>query len=117
MSQSRAIVKQKINNAQQALKVQFDKSSNMPKLSMGDRVMVDMPAEVQGKHESSQGHFMFFLGYVKVFLQIAGRPSKKRMSLGTFKTELNISLLHSHKPNILMTNSHIVDVIISCYTY
>lgn len=49
MTQAWTIAKEKINSAQQAQKVQFDKTAKVPKLSNGDRVMVYMPAEVQGK--------------------------------------------------------------------
>ena len=49
MTQAWAIAKEKINGAQQAQKIQFDKKAKVPKLSHGDRVMVYMPAEAQGK--------------------------------------------------------------------
>ena len=49
MSQAWAIAKEKIGNAQQTQKLQFDKTVKMPKLSVGNRVMICMPAEAQGK--------------------------------------------------------------------
>ena len=49
MSHAWAIAKEKINSAQQTQKFQFDKTTKVPKLSVGDRVMVYMPIEVQGK--------------------------------------------------------------------
>ena len=44
-----SIAKQKIEKAQQTQMVQYDKKSKEPKLSVGSRVMVHMPGEVQGK--------------------------------------------------------------------
>jgi len=49
MSQAWTIAKEKITNAQQAQKIQYDKTAQSTKLSVGDRVMVYMPSEVQGK--------------------------------------------------------------------
>jgi hypothetical protein len=40
---------QKIGKAQQKQKIQYDKKAKEPKLSIGTRVMVHMPSEVQGK--------------------------------------------------------------------
>ena len=49
ISQAWAIAKEKIGKAQKAQKVQYDKSAKVPTLSVGDRVMIFMPAEMQGK--------------------------------------------------------------------
>ena len=51
MTQAWGIAKEKINSAQQAQNIQFDKTAKVPKLSNGDRVMVYMPTRSSRQSE------------------------------------------------------------------